>query len=267
MGKVVKMKQPKAGKLSLADMRSMINKQTGMNVAHDLKADNPTAVKDWIPTGSRWLDSIICKGKMGGIPVGKITEIAGLSASGKSFMATQIAANAQKKGMAVVYFDAESAIDPMFLERAGVDLSKLLYIQAISVEKTLEQIETLLAHAGDTQFLFIWDSIAATSTEKDLEGDFNPQSSMAVKPRIFSKAFPKLTIPLAVSQSTLILVNQLKTNITSNVAEAMTTPWIAPGGKAIEYFSSLRIWLTRRKARASFVENDKVVRVGSEPKV
>mgnify|MGYP002050793419 CR=1 FL=1 len=92
MGKVLKMKQPKAGKLSLADMRSMINKQTGMNVAHDLKADNPTAVRDWIPTGSRWLDSIICKGKMGGIPVGKITEIAGLSASGKSFMATQIAA-------------------------------------------------------------------------------------------------------------------------------------------------------------------------------
>jgi recombination protein RecA len=267
VGKVLKMKQPKAGKLSLADMRSMINKQTGMNVAHDLKADNPTAVKDWIPTGSRWLDSIICKGKMGGIPVGKITEIAGLSASGKSFMATLIAANAQKKGMSVVYFDAESAIDPMFLERAGVDLSKLLYIQAISVEKTLEQIETLLAHAGDTQFLFIWDSIAATSTEKDLEGDFNPQSSMAVKPRIFSKAFPKLTIPLAVSQSTLILVNQLKTNITSNVAEAMTTPWIAPGGKAIEYFSSLRIWLTRRKARASYVENEKGVRIGSETKV
>jgi len=169
VGKVLKMKQPKAGKLSLADMRSMINKQTGMNVAHDLKADNPTAVKDWIPTGSRWLDSIICEGKMGGIPVGKITEIAGLSASGKSFMATLIAANAQKKGMSVVYFDAESAIDPLFLERAGVDLSKLLYIQAISVEKTLEQIETLLAHAGDTQFLFIWDSIAATSTEKDLE--------------------------------------------------------------------------------------------------
>ena len=74
-----------------------------------------------------------------------------------------------------------------------------------------------------TQFLFVWDSIAATASEKDLEGDFNPQSSMAVKPRIFSKAFPKLTIPLANNQCTLVLINQLKTNITSNVAEAMTT--------------------------------------------
>jgi len=265
MGRVLKM--AKAGKLDLNSMKSLLNKTTGLNVAHSLEEDNPTAVKDWIPTGSRWLDSIICKGKMGGIPVGKVTEIAGLSASGKSFMATQIAANAQKKGMQVVYFDAESAIDPEFLTRAGVDLGELLYVQAVSVEKTLNQIETLMTNYPDTQFLFIWDSIAATASEKDIEGDFNPQSGVAVKPRIFAKAFPKLTIPLADSQSTVVLINQLKTNITSNVAEAMTTPWIAPGGKAIEYFCSLRIWLTKRKAKASFVENEKGVRIGSETKV
>ena len=266
MGKVVKMKQTKAGKLSTGDMRKMINKTAGMNVAHNLKEDNPTAVIDWIPTGSRWLDSIICKGKMAGIPVGKVTEIAGLSASGKSFMATQIAANAQKMGMTVVYFDAESSIDPSFLERAGIDLKDLLYVQAVSVEKTLEQIESLLANFPENQFLFIWDSIAATAAEKDIEGDFNPQSSMAVKPRIFAKAFPKLTIPIANTKSAVVLINQLKTNITSNIAEAMTTPFIAPGGKAIEYFCSLRIWLTRRKAKASYVENDKGFRVGSETK-
>jgi recombination protein RecA len=265
MGSVLKM--TKAGKLDLNSMKSLLNKTTGLNVAHSLEEDNPTAVKDWIPTGSRWLDSIICKGKMGGIPVGKVTEIAGLSASGKSFMATQIAANAQKKGMQVVYFDAESAIDPDFLTRAGVDIGELLYVQAVSVEKTLNQIETLMTNYPDTQFLFIWDSIAATASEKDIEGDFNPQSSMAVKPRIFAKAFPKLTIPLADSQSTMVLINQLKTNITSNVAEAMTTPFVAPGGKAIEYFCSLRIWLTKRKAKASFVENEKGVRIGSETKV
>ena len=265
MGRVLKM--AKAGKLDLNSMKSLLNKTTGLNVAHSLEEDNPTAVKDWIPTGSRWLDSIICKGKMAGIPVGKVTEIAGLSASGKSFMATQIAANAQKKGMQVVYFDAESAIDPDFLRRAGVDIGELLYVQAVSVEKTLHQIETLMTNYPDTQFLFIWDSIAATASEKDIEGDFNPQSSMAVKPRIFAKAFPKLTIPLADSQSTMVLINQLKTNITSNVAEAMTTPFVAPGGKAIEYFCSLRIWLTKRKAKASFVENEKGVRIGSETKV
>jgi len=169
--------------------------------------------------------------------------------------------------MFVVYFDAESSIDPAFLARAGCDLENLLYIQAVSVEKVLETIEQLMITYADEQLVFIWDSIAATASEKDIEGDFNPQSSMAVKPRIFAKAFPKLTIPLANSQSSLILINQLKTNITSNVAEAMTTPYVAPGGKAIEYFSSLRIWLTKRKAKAAYVNDDDGFRIGSEVKV
>ena len=266
MGKVLKMTK-KAGKMDMSAMRKLVNKTTGMNVAHDLTTDNPTVVKQWIPTGSRWLDSIIKRGELAGIPVGKITEIAGLSSSGKSFMAAQLAANAAKMGMTIVYFDAESAIDPDFLEKAGCDLEKTLYSQAVSVEKVLNNIETLMSEYPDEQFLFIWDSIAATPSEKDLEGDFNPQSSMAVKPRIFAKAFPKLTIPLANQQSTLVLINQLKTNISSNVAEMMTTPYIAPGGKAIGYFSSLRIWLTKRKAKASFETDNRGFRVGTEVKV
>ena len=258
----------KAGKIDINAMKKFVNKKVGLDIAHDLNEDNPTEVKQWIPTGSRWLDSIICRGKMAGLPVGKITELAGLSSAGKSYMACQIAAQAQKLGHCVVYFDAESAIDPLFLENSGIDINNdFLYIQAVSVEKTLETIEDLMGQYPETQFLFIWDSIAATSSEKDLEGDFNPQSSMAVKPRIFAKAFPKLTIPLANQQCTLLLINQLKTNITSNVAEAMTTPFVAPGGKAIEYFCSLRIWLTKRKAKASFVTDGTGLRIGSEVKV
>ena len=267
MAEVLKMFR-KPGKIDISAMKKFVNKKVGLDVAHDLREDNPTEVKEWIPTGSRWLDSITCRGQMGGIPVGKITEIAGLSSAGKSFMAVQIAANAQRLGHTVVYFDAESAIDPAFLSNAGVDMNEdFLYVQAISVEKTLETIEDLMGEYPDTQFLFIWDSIAATTSEKELESDFNPQSTMAVKPRIFAKAFPKLTIPLANQQCTLVLINQLKTNITSNVAEAMTTPFIAPGGKAIEYFSSMRIWLTKRKAKAAFVTDDSGLRVGSEVKV
>ena len=267
MAEVLKMFR-KPGKIDISAMKKFVNKKVGLDVAHDLREDNPTEVKEWIPTGSRWLDSITCRGQMGGIPVGKITEIAGLSSAGKSFMAVQIAANAQRLGHTVVYFDAESAIDPAFLSNAGVDMNEdFLYVQAISVEKTLETIEDLMGEYPDTQFLFIWDSIAATTSEKELESDFNPQSTMAVKPRIFAKAFPKLTIPLANQQCTLVLINQLKTNITSNVAEAMTTPFIAPGGKAIEYFSSMRVWLTKRKAKAAFVTDDSGLRVGSEVKV
>ena len=77
----------KAGKIDLKAMQKLVNKKTGLNVAHDLTQDSPTVVKEWIPTGSRWLDSIISRGNHAGIPVGKITEIAGLSGSGKSFLA------------------------------------------------------------------------------------------------------------------------------------------------------------------------------------
>jgi len=73
-------------------MRDMINKKAGQSVAHNLTEENPTQVTDWISTGSRWLDSITCRGKLAGIPVGKIIEIAGLEATGKSFLAAQIAA-------------------------------------------------------------------------------------------------------------------------------------------------------------------------------
>ena len=134
----------KVGKLSISDMRSLINKKAGMNVAHNLNEDSPTIVKDWIQTGSRWLDSIICRGKLAGIPVGKITEIAGLESTGKSYMAAQVAANAQKMGIDVVYFDSESAIDPIFLEKAGCKVENVLYIQAQSVEFVLETIEELM---------------------------------------------------------------------------------------------------------------------------
>jgi recombination protein RecA len=265
MGEVINMKP---GKIDINEMKKKLNKKAGLEVAHSLgNGNDPSSVVDWVPTGSRWLDSIISIKGMAGIPVGKITELAGLSGTGKSYMAAQIASEAQKKGIFVVYFDAESAVDPEFLQQSGCDVEEnFLYYQAISVEKVLESIEMLMDSYPTQRFLFIWDSIAATSSEKELESDFNPQSTMAVKPRIFSKAFPKLTIPLANNQCTLLLINQLKTNITTNVAEAMTTPYMAPGGKAIEYFCSLRIWLTGRKSKASYIYDDIGRVIGSEVK-
>lgn len=259
----------KAGRVDLQSLMKIVNKKAGQNVAHNLSGDNPTSVKEWIPTGSRWLDSIICKGKLTGIPVGKITEIAGLESTGKSYMAVQVAANAQKTGKVVVYFDSESAIDPTFLERAGCDLERLMYVQASSVEFVLETIEELLG-ATDEQMVFIWDSLAFTPSVSDVEGDFNPQSSMAVKARILAKGMSKLVIPIADKQATLIVLNQLKTNIPQGPNArivAMTTPYITPGGKAMHYAYSLRIWLTGRKAKSSFIEDEKGFRIGSEVKI
>jgi RecA/RadA recombinase len=184
-------------------------------------------------------------------------------------MAVQIAANAQKMGMMVVYFDSESAIDPYFIERAGCDLERLMYVQASSVEFVLETIEELLG-ATDEKMLFIWDSLAFTPSVSDVEGDFNPQSSMAVKARILAKGMSKLVIPIADKRATFLVLNQLKTNIPQGPNAriiAMTTPYITPGGKAMHYAYSLRIWLTGRKAKASFIEDEKGFRIGSEVKV
>jgi len=259
----------KAGKISIDGLRSLINKTSGVECAHNLNQANPTEVKEWIPTGSRWLDSIICRGQLAGIPVGKFTEIAGLEATGKSFMAAQIAANAQKMGMNVVYMDSESAIDPGFLERTGCDLENLIYVQAQNVEHVLETVETVL-DSGAERTLFIWDSLALTPTVSDVEGDFNPNSTMAVKARVLSKGMSKLTVPIANTQSAFLVLNQLKTNIPQGPNArivAMTTPYITPGGKSMHYVYSLRIWLTGRKAKAAFIVDDSGFRIGSEVKV
>ena len=258
----------KNGKLSIAELKNLINKTAGNEVAFSLVDDNPTDVAEWIPTGSRWLDSIICKGKMAGIPVGKITEIAGLSASGKSYMAAQVASNAQKMGIDVVYFDSESALDSDFLAKAGCDVENILYVQATSVEFVLETIEQLL-DANGNKMLFVWDSLALTPANADLEGDFNPQSTMAVKPRIMSKGLAKLIQPIANKKSAFLVLNQLKQNIVMGPtahAEMLINPFIAPGGKALAYAYSLRIWLTPRKSKSSYVTTETGFRIGSETK-
>ena len=136
-----------------------------MNVAHDLTKDNPTAVKQWIPTGSRWLDSIICR-KMAGIP-GKITEIAGLSATGSLSWLHRLLVSS-KMGMQVVIL--MQSLDPSFWED-GLR-SKTIYTKLFLL-KNLNTIEDLMSASPETQWLFIWDSIAATASEKDIEGDFN----------------------------------------------------------------------------------------------
>jgi recombination protein RecA len=267
MAMAKKTEKSEAGKVSIGQLRDLLNKKSGREVAYDLQEENPTEVTNWIPTGSRWLDSIICRGKLAGIPVGKISELAGLEGSGKSYMAAQIAANAQKMGIDVIYFDSESAIDPEFMKKAGCDMSRILYVQAENVEYVLESIEDLLKN-NQNRMLFIWDSMALTPSKTDLEGDFDPQSSMAVKPRILAKGLSKLIQPIANSQSTLLILNQLKTNLqVQNIKYATDSEkYTTPGGKALSYAYSLRIWLTGRKAKDSYVLDERGYKVGSEVK-
>lgn len=263
-----KKKMTQTGKLSVLELQKKLQKSNKNLRTFNLKEENITDVTDWIPTGSRWLDSIICKGKLAGIPVGKITEIAGLSSSGKSYMAMQIAINAQKKGYNVIYFDSEVAIDSEFVENMGLDLDEIMYVAPKSVEHVLETIEEVLKHS--THNVFIWDSLAFTPAEGDIESDYNPTSSMALKARILAKGLPKLLVPLADTQSALICLNQLKENIPTGPnarIEKMKHPYKTPGGLALVYAYSLRIWLTKREAKKMDILNEKGFKIGNEVKV
>ena len=241
------------GKLSAADMMKMINKKAGRTIAFSSDQENPADIKDWIPTGSRWLDSIICRGQLAGIPVGRCTEIAGLESSGKSYMAGQVAHQAQKKGIRVMYFDSEATMTSEFLEKLGCDMegdNQIIIIQPEDIEQVLETMEMCMANDPDNRYLFVLDSLAMTPCRADLEKDFNPQSSMAQMPRVLSIGMKKLTVSLSKTQSTFLVLNQLKTNINvSNPMMMLSQPWFTPGGKAIIYAYSLRIWLTGLKSK------------------
>jgi recombination protein RecA len=258
------------GKLSSSDVLKMINKKAGRTIAFAGDQENPADIKDWIPTGSRWLDSIICRGQLAGIPVGRVTEIAGLESSGKSYMAGQVAREAQKKNIKVLYFDSEQTMTSEFLVKLGCDMegdNQIIIVQPDDIEMVLETVEICMSNDPDSRYLFIIDSLAMTPCRADLEKDFNPQSSMAQKPRVLSLGMQKLTVALNKTQSTLLVLNQLKTQIhTGNPMLALSQPYFTPGGKAIIYAYSLRIWLTGLKSKKSFVEDDSGFRVGSEVK-
>ena len=258
------------GNLSSKDILKLINKKAGRTIAFTGDQENPADVKDWIPTGSRWLDSITCRGQLAGIPIGRCTEIAGLESSGKSYMAGQIAREAQKKNIKVLYFDSESTMSKEFLEKLGCTVEgedSVIIIQPDDIEQVLESMETVMSGDPDTRFLFIIDSLAMTPCRADLEKDFNPQSSMAQMPRVLSLGMKKLVVSLSRTQSTLLVLNQLKTNINvTNPMMMLSQPWFTPGGKAMIYAYSLRIWLTGLKGKKTFVEDEAGFRIGSEVK-
>ena len=255
---------------SSKDILNMINKKVGRTIAFTGDQENPADIKDWISTGGRWLDSIICRGQLAGIPVGRVTEIAGLESSGKSYMAGLIAHQAQAKDIKVLYFDSEATMTTDFLEKLGCEMegnNQIIVIQPEDIEMVLETIELCMSNDPDTRFLFILDSLAATPCRADLEKDFNPQSSMAQKPRVLSMGMQKLMTSLSRTQSTLLVLNQLKTNINvSNPMMMLSQPWFTPGGKAIIYAYSLRIWLTGLKGKKTFIEDNTGYRIGSELK-
>jgi len=213
------------------------------NLASD---DNPTDVKEWISTGNTLLDYCISNRRNGGLPVGKLVEILGEEASGKSLMCAEIAAETQRRGGIVGYLDAENAMSPEFATQIGVDLKKMIYLQPGTVEEAGEQIEKMILmtrqKAPNQLVTIIWDSTAQTPTQAEIEGDYEINMNVQMeKPKAMAKMMRKIVQALGRERILLVFTNQLK--FKPGVTYGDNT--FAPGGKAVPYAASVRIKLTR----------------------
>jgi recombination protein RecA len=231
----------------LKTLKDSFNKDKGDDdyVAWNLSVDeNPTSVKEFISTGSTLLDYIVSNRRNGGIPVGKITEIQGEEASGKSLIAAHIIANVQAKGGVAVYIDTENAMNPEFAKQVGVDLSKVLYLQPGTIEACFEAIEKCITFVrtknSNALFVIIWDSIAATPPQAEIEGDYDPNSRIGLMAKALAKGMRKLTNTFGKERVTMVFTNQLK----MRPGVMYGDPFVTPGGKAIPYHASARIRLS-----------------------
>ena len=223
-----------------------LNKEN--KIAYSLaSSSSPVEVKTFVPTGSSLLDFVLANKKDGGVPVGRIIEINGIQGSGKSLIASHIAANAQKAGGVVIYADTENAVSIDFMKRLQVDLEKLVYIQPSSVEETFESAEKVILKTRETlknkdkPVVFIWDSVAATPVKTEIEGTYDANSRMGVAAKTMSLAMRKLTQTIGYEKVTCVFINQLRQRFN---APPYSDPWVTPYGMAIPFHASVRIRLT-----------------------
>ena len=223
-----------------------LNKQSkDQKVAFFLDNDDaPTNVEGWVSTGASMLDVAISNRPYGGLPVGRITEITGLEQSGKSLVSAHLLAETQKLGGIAVLIDTENAVSREFLEAIGVDTTKLLYVAAETVEQCFEYTETIIekvrTSSKDKYVTIVVDSVAAASTEKEMEADYGKDGYATDKAIIISKAMRKITNLIGRQKITLVFTNQLRQKMN---AMPFSDPWTTSGGKAIAFHASVRLRL------------------------
>jgi recombination protein RecA len=210
----------------------------------DDSEDAPTNISGWVSSGATMLDVAVSNRPFGGFPVGRITEITGLEQSGKSLLSAHVLAETQKQGGVAVLIDTETAVSREFFDAIGVDVSKLLYITADTVEDIFETIDTIIEQVrkGDKDKLvtIVVDSVAAASTKRELEADYDKDGYATDKAIIISKAMRKITNVIGRQKITLVFTNQLRQKMN---AMAFSDPWTTSGGKAIAFHASVRLRL------------------------
>lgn len=200
--------------------------------------DAPIKEIDVIPTGAMSLDLAL---GIGGIPRGRITEIYGPESSGKTTVALHIIAEAQKMGGEVAFIDAEHALDPIYARNLGVDVDKLIVSQPDSGEDALEITEALArSNAFD---VIVIDSVAALVPKAEIAGVMG-ESHVGLHARLMSQALRKLTGVVNRSNTAAIFINQIR----EKVGVIYGSPEVTTGGRALKYYSSVRIDVRRGEA-------------------
>lgn len=224
-------KQEAAKKEAVKLAIEQIEKQYGKGAIMRLGGSEGVTAVPAIPTGSVSLDLAL---GVGGIPRGRVTEIFGPEASGKTTLCLHVIAEAQKRGGMAAFVDAEHALDPERAKGIGVNIDDLLISQPDTGEQALEIVETLVRSGGLD--VVVVDSVAALVPRAEIEGEMG-DSMMGVQARLMSQALRKLTGAIAKSKTAVIFTNQIRQKIGVMFGNPETTP----GGLALKFYSSVRL--------------------------
>ncbi|MDD4100429.1 MAG: recombinase RecA [Candidatus Cloacimonetes bacterium] len=216
---------------ALKTAMSQLEKRFGVGTLMRL-GDKPIQTVDVIPTGAFNLDIAL---GIGGIPKGRIIEIYGAEASGKTTLSLHIAAECQKQGGIVAFIDAEHALDVAYAKRLGVQTDNMLLSQPDGGEQALEVAETLVRSSAVD--LIIVDSVAALVPRQEIEGNMG-DSHVGLQARLMSQALRKLTAIVSKSNTAVVFINQTRMKIGT---PAFVNPETTTGGVALKFYSSLRL--------------------------
>tara|TARA_R110000796_G_scaffold156887_1_gene273652 strand:+ start:5578 stop:6708 length:1131 start_codon:yes stop_codon:yes gene_type:complete len=246
----------------LAD--SLNNKFKDVKVAYflDGSEETPTDLSEFISTGSSMLDLAIANRPNGGIPVGRIVEITGLEASGKSLIGAHLLANTQKKDGMAVFIDTENAMNEEFSRAIGIDVTKMLYVQLETIEDIFEAIENIISKIRESNnnrlVTIVVDSLAAATTKVESEADYDKDGWATSKAILLSKAMRKITQMIGRQRICLVFTNQLR----QKLGVMFGDPWTTSGGKAVAFHSSVRLRLKAAgqiKEKGATTAQDKVI--------
>lgn len=226
-----------------------INSGLDDRIAYSLESDEaPCFVDYYVSTGSRLLDIIVSNTPNGGLPEGRLISIDGNESSGKSLLAQTCLKKTQDDGGVAVLIDTESSASKGFLKAINLDLSKIVYAQPGCIEDvfaTIEKIVKFVKKNNETanrkkKITIVWDSVAATPTKAEVDGDYD-SNKIGETARKISQGLKKIIEVISKEEITLVFINQLRHNISSF---GYGEKWTNPGGKAIPFYSSVRIRLS-----------------------